>query len=73
MYKEKFKFRIVKLRDDRFMVQRLWMWITPKSNWELVSARANEFKIPVDFETAMAYIEKYRPVEKKDVVYEVEF
>lgn len=55
------------------MVQKLWKRITPTSYWNLVPARANELKEPVDYETAMAYIEMYRPEKDKEVVYEVEF
>ncbi len=70
---KKTKLRIVKLTEDRYMVQKLWMRITPTSYWSLVPARANELKEPVDYETAMAVIEMYKPEEKKEVVYEVEF
>ena len=70
---KKTKLRIVKLWENRFMVQKKWMWITPSSSWALVPARANELKEPVDYETAMAYIEMYRPEKEKEVVYEVEF
>lgn len=70
---EKIKLRIVKLWKDRFMVQKLWMWITPTSYWNLVPARANELKEPVDYDTAIAYIEMYKPDEEKEIVYEAEF
>ena len=73
MEEKKTKLRIVKLWENRFMVQKKWMWITPSSSWALVPARANELKEPVDYETAMAYIEMYRPEKEKEVVYEVEF
>ena len=69
---EKTKLRIVKLWENRFMVQKLWMRITPTSYWSLVPARANELEEPVDYETAMAIIEMHKPDEEKEVVYEVE-
>lgn len=69
---KKTKLRIVKLWENRFMVQKLWMRITPTSYWNLVPARANELEEPVDYETAMAVIEMHKPDEEKEVVYEVE-
>lgn len=66
------KYRIVKLTENKYMVQKLWMRITPTSYWSLVPARANELEEPVDYDTAMAYIEMYKPEEEKEVVYEVE-
>lgn len=67
------KLRIIKLGENKYMVQKLWMWITPSSCWALVPSRANELKEPVDYDTAMAYIEMYKPEDKKEVVYEVSF
>ena len=73
MEENKVKLRIVKLTDNRYIVQKKWMWITPDSYWNLVPARANETEEPVDYETAMAYIEIYRPEKDKEVIYEIEF
>ena len=73
MEEKKEKYRIVRLTENKYMVQKLWMRITPTSYWSLVPARANEIKEPVDYETAMAYIEMCKPEGEKDVVYEVEF
>ena len=73
MEEKKTKLRIVKLWENRFMVQKLWMRITPTSWWCLEPARANELKEPVDYDTAMAYIEMYKSDKEKEVVYEVEF
>lgn len=73
MNEEKTKLRIVELWYNKYMVQKLWNWITPTSYWSLVPARANELKEPVDYETAMAYIEMYKPEKEKKVVYETEF
>ena len=73
MKEEKTKLRIVKLTENRYMVQKLWMRITPTSYWELVPSRANELEEPVDYDTAMAHIAMYKPEEKKEIVYEVEF
>lgn len=66
------KYRIVKLTENKYMVQKLWMRITPTSYWCLVPARANELEEPVDYDTAMAYIEMYKPDKEKEIIYEVE-
>lgn len=73
MEEKKTKLRIVKLTENKYMVQKLWMWITPSSSWALVPSRANELEEPVDLDTAMAHIAMYKPEKEKEVVYTVEF
>ena len=73
MEEKKTKLRIVKLTENKYMVQKLWRWITPSSAWALIPARANELKEPVDLDTAMAYIKMYEPEDKKEIVYTVEY
>lgn len=48
------KYRLLKLWN-RYVVQKLWQWITPESYWCLVWSYANETK-PLDYDTAIAYI-----------------
>lgn len=53
---ELWDYRILKIWK-KYMVQKKWMRITPTSYWSLVPAWANVFEMPVDLDTAKAWIE----------------
>lgn len=63
------KARIIKLTENKYMVQHrdkaIWEY------WVLMDCWINNFKEPVDLETAQAYLNLYK--KDKEVIEEIEY